>query len=352
MDAGYNKNGRFNRRIQQSEIAERAGVSISTVSRVLNNKTEGFISDKMKQRVLLAIQNLNQDALFSEGPANLQNIGLFVGNKFVNDLSGDPFHARILQGIEAECRNSELNLSYTVLPPGQESADFILHKVQQNNIDGVILLAVDDKKLVETVWSRHIPLVLVNSHPQGFPIDNYLPDNWLGAKLAVEHLIQNGHKNIVHVTDLTRWTIRTRHAAYRHALEEAGLSYNPALVLQNSIVAESAYKSMIKFLAEKPPEFTAIFCASDNAATGVARALREKGLQIPHDVSLVGFDDAPIAPFLEPPLTTVRVEGEEMGRRAVRGLLERATYPNQSSIKVEFACRLIERSSVLNINRN
>jgi len=129
-------------------------------------------------------------------------------------------------------------------------------------------------------------------------------------------------------------------------LEESGIGHDPALVLQTSIAATPAYEAMQARLRTGQPDFSAVFCANDLTAIGAMRALRENGMRIPADISVIGFDDIPMAAHTDPPLTTVRIEREELGALAVRRLLDRVATPNQTPIHVELACRLIERQTV------
>src|SRR5205085_5363930 len=110
--------------------------------------------------------------------------------------------------------------------------------------------------------------------------------------------------------------------------------------------APEAYEAVKNFMESKPPHFTAIFCANDLCAIGAMKALREAGLNVPRDVSIIGFDDIAIAEFTDPPLTTIRVEREALGAKALQGLLDRAANPEQQSFSLEMNCKLVERDSV------
>lgn len=333
------------RRIQLNEIAKRAGVSPSTVSRVLNNKAQ-TISEELQQRVRAVIAELSPNKAIPR--RTLEHVGLFSG--MLIDPSIDPFHTGILAGIEAECQRQGIHFSFTSLKPELQNRAFLLDKVKQNNIDGLIFMALDNQELLEEVMRESIPAVLVNARQLELPIDAFLPDNTTGTIQAVKHLLEHGHRRILHVSDLGRWTIRSRHLAYRNTLEEAGIKYDPALVLKiSNINASDAYESMKNFLVSTPPEFTAVFCVNDLVAIGVMKALREANLHVPKDISVIGHDDIAIAEFTAPPLTTIRVEREALGAKALQGLLERAANPEQVPFCLELACKLVERESVASI---
>jgi DNA-binding LacI/PurR family transcriptional regulator len=335
------------RRIQLSEIAQLAGVSTSTVSRVLNNKAD-TISEELQRRVLAAVAELNPEQ--NPVPKSLEHVGL-VSSKLM-DPSIDPFHTGILAGIEAECRRQGIHFSFTLLKPELETIPYLMDKVKQNHIDGLIFLAVDNRELLEQFLQQDLPAVLVNARHLELPMDTFLPDNQTGTTLVVNHLIKNGHRRIMHVNALDRWTVRLRHLVYRNVLEEAGLVYDPALVLKiASNGANEAYEGMKQFLANNPPDFSAVFCVNDLAAIGVMKALREANLAVPTDISVVGYDDIAIVEFTDPPLTTIKVEREALGVKALKGLLDRAANPKQVPFCLELACQLIERQSVAPVSK-
>jgi DNA-binding LacI/PurR family transcriptional regulator len=334
-----------NRRIQQREIAARAGVSVSTVSRVLNNVTG--ISEAMQRRVMAAAAELGYRRLEIRAQPLLQNVGLFTSLPLATSL--DPFHADILSGVETECGRQGIHLTYTTFGRAPSSAELILDRLKQNPVDGILLLSVDDPALAERLLALGLLIVMINVDQRELPVDTFLPDNRQGTLLAMRHLIAHGHQRILHLTRFERRTIRRRYETYQVALAEAGIPLDPALVVDTTLNSEHSYEILKQILAAGRPAFTAIFCANDTSALGAMRALQEAGLRIPEDISIVGFDDLPTTAFLSPPLTTVRVEREELGALAVRRLLDRAAMPGLTPIRVELACRLIKRQSVARV---
>lgn len=339
-------------RVRQREIAAQAGVSTSTVSRVLNNVAG--ISADLQRRVLAAATELGYQTLDSDAPGGraggrsaLRHVGLFVSAIAIRKVIA-PVYAAILHGAEEECRRQGMHLSYAVVEQGPEGATALAETVARNHIDGMALLAFEDHRQVEQILARDLPTVVVNTDHSTLPVDCVLGNDRAGVTLAMRHLLAHEHRRILHVTHLPRMNIRRRHDVYRAILEEAGLGYDPALVLDTGgpLSAQPAYAAMKRALAGRAPEFTAVLCANDNSANGALRALQEAGYHIPRDVSLVGYDDEPFAAFLSPPLTTIRIEREEIGVLAVRRLLERAARPALTPVRIELAARLIERQSV------
>ncbi len=330
------------RRVQQREIAERAGVSVSTVSRVLNNAPG--ISEPIQQKVLAAAAELGYQRAEARRPGRMQNVSLLTSLPLAPGL--DPFHADVLSGVEQACGREGLHLSYATFGSGAPNAEQTLDRLRQNGVDGLLLLSVDEPGLIEQIRALGTPLVMINVDRRELPVDTVLPDNRLGGLLAVRLLIAQGHRRILHIASSQRRTIRRRTEAYQAALAEAGLPFDPALVVDVSLNPESSYEAMRQRFAAGPPDFTAVFCANDLAAMGLLRAAQEAGLRIPQDLSVVGFDDIATAAFLSPPLTTVRIEAAELAALAVRRLIDRAAAPDLTPIRISLACRLVERQSV------
>lgn len=341
------------RRVQQREIAAAAGVSISTVSRVLNNVDNVTISHDVKERVRRAAVHLGyikEQPEPLEPPAHnvhkAEHIVLFI-NPITQNASRDPFSSDIMAGVETECRRRSIHLSNIILEASAASTAFALEQITDGDNDGFIFLGTDNLPLLEQVCALHDTVVLINAEHEDLPIDTFLPDNDRGARCAVQYLLQHGHRKILHATDLLRPTIRRRHDAYRTTLEAASIPYDPALVLNvGELGLDTAYAHMKAFLASPHPTFTAVFAANDATAIGIVRALQETGLSVPQDTSVIGFDDGAFAAFLQPPLTTMRIEREELGKLAVQRLLQRKQEPGLTPIRVELRSRLIERQSV------
>jgi DNA-binding LacI/PurR family transcriptional regulator len=331
--------------VQQREIAARSGVSASTVSRALNEV--GGSNSEARQRVLTVARELGYWDSASRGQRGVRHLGLFTRAVPTAALD-DPFHADsfYLRGVEAECRRRAIHLSYTVLEPGLEATTFVLDKVKHNTIDTVLFLAVEDEGLLRAVNAAGVRAALLNADLPGLPVDTFLPDNAGGAALGVRHLLDHGHRRILHVTAPIRRTIRRRLQAYQATLEEVGIAPDPALLCEVPAGLPEAYEAMIRWLRSRPPNFTAASCRNDLTAMALIRALRESGRRVPRDVSVVGYGDVPLAAFTDPPLTTVRVEHEELGALAVRRLIDRALDPGLTPVRFEIATRLVVRESV------
>lgn len=333
-----------NRRLPQREIAAAAGVSISTVSRVLNHSDT--ISPDIRERVLVAAENLG----YPLETKKLENIVLFRPPTVISAVAGQ-FEAGIIAGIEAECHERGMHLMLINVASGAEASRYVLDTIQRNSHDGFIFLSQDNRAFLEKAYTLTHRIVLINTDDKEIAIDTIIPDYATGAFSAVRYLIQHGHRKILHVASFLRSTVKQRYTSYRAALEEAGIVYDPALVLMldGTLQVEVAYERMKTFLAGPHPSFSAVFCVNDATAIGVTRVFQEAGLSVPQDISVMGFDDIGFVAFTNPPLTTIHVERAEIGKLAVRRLLERVEEPDLPPIRIELGCRLIERQSVASI---
>lgn len=330
-------------RVYQRDIAARAGVSISTVSRVLGDVSG--ISESVRERVLAAATELGYERKEGKQPSEIQSVSLLTSLPLAPAL--DPFHAGVLHAVEQACSDAGVQLSYATFNNRASNDEKILSRLYQNPVDGLVLLSLDDPGVIEQIRSTNIPLVMINMDDPDVPEDAFLPDNCQGARLAMHYLIDKGHERILHITQSKRRTIRNRAEVYHSVLAEAGIPFDPGLVVESEINAEETYTVMTERFAKKGRDFTAVFCANDLSAMGFMRAAQEVGLRIPQDVSVIGFDDIAPAAFLSPPLTTIRIESGVLADMALRRLIERVAKPNLTPIRVSLACQLIERQSVV-----
>ncbi|EFH84167.1 LacI family DNA-binding transcriptional regulator [Ktedonobacter racemifer] len=331
-------------RVNQRDIAERAGVSISTVSRVLNNVSG--ISPELRQHVMGIATELGY--YDSASTARLEHIGLFT-TTFNPGSNLDTFNTNILHGVEGECRQHDIQLSYSIFEENKAGTAFMLKKIRERQVEGALLISVNEREIVEQLLNLNIPTALINVDQSDLPVDTFLPDNFGGGLQATRHLIAQGHRHILHITKpatVNRRTLYRRNEGYRSALQEADIPFDPRLVLECPLGVEEVQSALRDLLMSGEPLFTAIFCVNDASAIGAMRALQEAGLRVPEDVSVIGFDDIPTASLLTPALTTMRVDCKEMGLLATRRLVDRYHRPEATPTRVEIATQLISRQSV------
>ncbi len=312
------------RQVTSEDVAKHAGVSRTTVSLVLNGVDNIKISPETRQRVFDAAEQLGYvpnamaQALVSR---RTQAIGL-VFTRQPHHIATDSFLPQVLDGMLEVVRANNLRLLIDIVEPEhQEQAYHDL--VRAKRIDGIVLSGprVDDVALVN-LQKEGFPTVLMGQLP-GSEFYSVDVDNRLAARQAVDYLISLGHRQIACITNAhaTYSAAADRLIGYRDALEQAGIPYDQALVRYGDFEPESGYIQMNSLLTSGVP-FTAGFVASDAVLIGANAALRERGLRIPTDISLVGFDDIAWSRYVDPPLTTVRLPAQMIGQQACTMLMQ------------------------------
>ncbi len=299
-----------------SDVAKRAGVSIATVSRVINGKT--LVVPETAQRVRLAIEELQfvpRTAARTLASRRTNTIGLILSE------IGGAFFPHLLRGIEEESRKA----GYELLIHSTQGAHPQQRKpLGEHNTDGLLVFTASlELAELQRLNALKFPLVLMHqSSPQDLNIPVITIENKDGAEMLVSHLIEeHGRRRIVFLRGTqghedSVW----REYGYRKALEKHGLPVDENLIAVGNFEDDAAMRSIQK-LIEAGIEFDAVFAGDDDASMGVYRALRLAGRLIPDDVAVVGFDDVQFARYISPALTTVRAPIEEVGREAVRQLI-------------------------------
>jgi DNA-binding LacI/PurR family transcriptional regulator len=323
-----------------ADVAARAGVSRTTVSFVLNYRTDIQISDETRQRVFRAASELgyHPHAPARQLAGGRSHILGLVLRQSAEQVAGDATLAETLRGIASAARAAGSRVMVETLTP-DGTYDRLL---RSQHADGLIVSGPrrDDPSLAELV-ADGFPLVLQGSMP-GLRAPSVDVDNVAGARGAVEHLLSLGHRRIAFVTNapLRYTSARERLQGYREALAAAGVAYDHALVVEGAFDAASGERATATLLARTT--FSALFVASDVLVLGAFGALREANRRVPEDVSMVGFDDIPLAAFFDPPLTTVRLPAFELGQAAGRALLDRIAdraVPQRTLLPTELIVR-------------
>lgn len=262
-------------------------------------------------------------------------------------VSWMPFYSEVFEGAHEELQRNDVHLLFFAgyQDTSAEKAKFrdILKKV-----DGVIVCELASPSFAELLETSPVPVVLVNPSvlPHVRRADVLLIDNFTGAYQAVSYLVKLGHRAIGlinHPLERNR-SAQERFQGYKAALRRAGIPYNEALVEYGDWSMESGYAAM-KRLLERGVRITAVFATNDEMAIGAMEAAKEQGLRIPEDLSVVGFDDAPISASAFVSLTTVKVYKREMGRFAIQRILHRIREPHFVPLQTLFPVDLVERSS-------
>jgi len=327
------------------EVAKSAKVSVATVSKVLNNRPQ--VSQETRTRVLKTIKklgyfpNITARKLITK---KTENIG-FIISREVRDGMSNPFYSRVLYGVESELRHhGGYNLLFSVIPDEVKSENDFPKKIRENNVDGLLLISKMDDNFILKMREKEIPLVLVDYFITGGNLNCVISDNFWGTYRAVEYLISLGHKRIGLLSGPQNHpTIKERISGYKQALEDNKIT-SSCLSEEGNLRFSGGYQAMSRLMNHHPLP-SAIFAVNDETAIGAMRAIKEKGLKIPEDISVVGFDDIEQSSHTDPPLTTVRVYKEDMGRAAVKKLLEIIERKEEISEKVVIPTKLVIRKS-------
>ena len=327
------------RRITIAAIAREAGVSVPTVSRVINGRSD--VAPETRERVeqLLSRHDYRRRSSRVNVTAGLIDL-------VFNDLDS-PWAVEIIRGVEEVAHSSGVGTVVSAIHRRSAPTRQWIQNLRARASDGVILVNSDLASPLHAELRRlNAPVVVVD--PAGVPsldVPTIGATNWTGGLRATEYLISLGHKRIGFIAGPANLLCsRARLDGYRAALEAAGIAVSDELIREGNFYHESGYTGGKSLLALKHPP-TAIFASSDQMALGVYEAVRQGGLRVPDDVSVVGFDDLPEVRWSSPPLTTVRQPLAEMGLLAARTVLRLAQGEKIESPRVELATELIVRDS-------
>lgn len=327
---------RRGRRVTIAHIATAAGVSASTVSKVLNGNTD--VSAVTRQRV----QALLAEHGYERRPSAQSGTPLLVDLVF-QELES-PWAIEIIKGAVAAAGEAGLNVALTSLSEHDNNRFWLDHICARGTQGVILLLANLDRRHKAELRSRGLPFAVVD--PRGEPdpsITTVGATNWSGGFNATRHLIELGHERVGMISGpLDLLCSRARMDGYRSAMESAGLPVDPELMSWGDFHVDGGFKAAMTMLSltRRP---TAIFAGSDLQALGVLEAARLQHLTVPSDLSLVGFDDLPLSTWTSPPLTTVRQPLADMAATAVRLVLARAEGSHAQSI--ELATSLVVRET-------
>ncbi len=302
------------------DVAKKAGVSKSTVSRVINNKKN--VNEKTRQKILQVIDELDfqpSNSARSLVTKKTRNIGLILP-----DL-GDCFFAKFTKGAEEICRSNNYNLlmisSYWDVKAEQDRID-ILHN---NRMDGLLLVSGSSisRSYINQLENKNLPIVVIDRLLPNTKIPTVNPDNFHGAYTGLKHLIKLGHEKISCVQgpgDL--YSVQERIRGYRTAVTEKNPHFNPQkYIFQGQFDRESGYKAARKIIKTRPRS-TAVFFTNDRMAVGGMEAFKEANIKIPEDISILGCDDLDYVSLLSPPLTTLEQPREKMGQKGISILMD------------------------------
>lgn len=328
-------------RVSIKQISERTGFSQATVSNALNHKKG--VNAQTAERIF---QTASEMGYFEENAVRKVRFVTYKKNGVI--VEDTPFFPLMIAGVEQECNACGMEL--TLYNLDRRDADFAarVRALQTDQSSATILLGtelVDED--IGLIRGMKGPFVVIDYWKEDVYFDAVLINNADSFRMAANYLIGKGHRKIGYLRgDFRIKPFRSRAYGYHIAMEKAGLPVEEDYTVTLSTTIDGAYLDMKRYLSSKPSLPTAFVADNDIIALGAMKALSEYGIRIPEDVSVVGFDDLSYSSISDPPLTTIRVPKQEIGRAAVRRIRDMLAGPENVPLKIQVCTEFIERNSV------
>ena len=322
-------------------VAKRAEVSVNTASRAINNKPD--INEETKKRVLRIAKELGyirNAAAVALRTKKTRTIGVVIAD------NSNPFYAEVLNGIEVAAREKNYHIILANTQRDYKKEEEAINLLLAKRVDGLLIAPVQDRdddirKLVEA----NIPFVIVGRDFENIEVDAVYNDEVKGGFLATEYLIKKGHKRIALIDGfLYKSPAKGRLEGYKKALNKYRIPLDVSLISVGDINLEDGHERTRQMLG-KNLDFTAIFAYNDMMAFGAMQAIKEKGLRIPEDIGLVGYDDISFSSLMDPALTTIRLNKQELGIESVKLLLSRINGNRKIAQKIMLDVDIIARKT-------
>ncbi|KAJ3193305.1 LacI family DNA-binding transcriptional regulator [Paenibacillus sp. FSL R5-0517] len=323
------------------DIAREAGVSIATVSQVINGK--GKISEKRRAEIMEIMERLHYQP--SAIAAALTGKQTYTLGLLVPDIS-NPYFAELARAVEDRSRQLGYSVVICSTDNKDERVERYLNLLQQKRVDGMMIgTGIDNAEILSPLLQQSIPVALIARHMPSLSVHTVTIDDILGGALAAEHLLELGHTRVAVLSEPSKVSSsQERVRGFREALIKAGYTLEPTQIRESAADLSSAKKEALLLLREDDHP-TGLFCCNDIQAIGALQAAKELGLRVPEDVSIIGFDNTILASVTSPPLTTVAQPIEELGHRAVDLLIEELKDERKEPQKIVLKPELVIRDS-------
>ncbi|NLU52502.1 MAG: LacI family transcriptional regulator [Clostridiaceae bacterium] len=332
------------------DVAREAKVSPATISYVLNGK--GNISEETKARIYAAMEKLNYIPNLS-ARGLVQNTSKLIGVVIPQTEPGErlifnnSFYSEVIGAIEYTARMQ----GYHVLISATDANESYFNLARQRNLDGIIVIGAYPDQFYLDVKKTQIPIVLIDSYFEDHYFHSIQINDRYGGYIATKYLLDKGHRNIGIFTGKIKegGVVKKRYDGYVDALNEYGIPVNPEFIFEETVDFDSGLKLADRLL-DKKTDITAIFCIADILAIGAMKGLLNRGVKIPDDISIIGFDDLIVSRYFSPSLTTVHQDIAKKGEEAVRLLLNTINDAQKGKQEIILPLSLVERESVKKIN--
>ena len=329
------------------EISEATGFSSATISNALNHKKG--VNSETATAIITVAQKLGY---VEERKVKRIKFVIFKTNGLIIDDT--PFFPLLIDGVQKECKNSGMEMSICNLDKRDADYEEQANALSEDASTAVILLGTElEESDLDLFQNSKCPFLLLDYWASDMSFNGVLINNADSSRTAVEYLLKKGHREIGYLRgDFRIKAFRSRAVGYKVALEKAGISARDEYVVTLATTMDGAYKDMQEFLKKKPILPTAYFADNDMVALGAMKALTEEGIKIPEQISIIGFDDLPFCEIASPRLSTIRVSKQEMGRLAVKRLMQIVNGDEESKLKMQVCTQFIERDSVCTVCGN
>jgi len=322
-------------------VAEKAGVAVNTASRAINNKPD--INLETKKRVLQIAKELGyirNAAAVALRTKKTRTIGVVIAD------NRNPFYAELLNGIEEAAREKNHHIILANTQRDYKKEEEAINLLLAKRVDGLLIAPVQDRDDdIRNLIKANFPFVIVGRDFENIEVDAVYNDEVNGGFLATEYLIKKGHKRIALIDGfLYKSPAKGRLEGYKKALNKYRISLDESLISVGDINMEDGYERT-KQMLEKNLDFTAIFAYNDMMAFGAMQAIKEKKLRIPEDIGLVGYDDISFSSLMNPALTTIRLNKQELGIESVKLLLSRINGNRKIAQKIMLDVDIIVRKT-------
>lgn len=329
------------------DVARLAGVSTTTVSHVIN-KTR-FVAEATQEKVNNAVKQLkySPSAVARSLKCNsTQTIGMLVTQ------STNPFFSEVIDGVESYCYRQGYTLILCNTGGIYEKQRDYIRMLAEKRVDGILVMCSDltEELLIMLDSYSDIPKVIMDWGPESSQADKIIDNSEAGGYLATKFLIDHGHTNIACLSGhLNKAACKERIIGFRRAMSEARLQINEDWILEGNFECDTAVLAADSIIAmdQKP---SAVFCFNDTMALGLMSRLQQRGIRIPEDMSVIGYDNIEISEYFSPPLTTIHQPKRRVGKNAFEILLQRIKNKEHERRIFEMHPEIVERSSVKSIN--
>ena len=329
------------------DIADAAGVSVASVSKVLNNRSG--VGEESRRKILDIAERYGYQGKTARSlhRAGVDSVAMLMPAEF---YSRSQFYEDVIRGALDEAAAHSLKIDVRLVSLDSVVAE-VEELLQAGKTGAIVAIGLDQPEALERIIASKLPAVLINGMDRTMRLNSVLPDNWSAGWLATQRLLSAGHREIVHVTLPHRLSLRRRLEGFKVAIEEAGIRFDPqrhVLDLSKFDVQESQTQQVVRQVLQDGSlaDATAFFCSTDIVALGVMQALQSNGFSIPDDFSVIGLDDIAVALHSRPPLTTIRIDRLELGRAGIQMLMKRIADPGANIVRVNIGVRLVERATV------